>query len=171
MANDLWATPQYIFDWLNSEFHFDLDAAANELNHKCNKYFSTDMEDYPEGAFAFNWHTFGKTIWLNPPYSDPYPWVKKAYEEGQKGATVVCLLPADTSTKWFHEYVLNKSEVRFVLGRIKFVEPETGKETKNSPKFGSMIVVYGANIEPKVVGIKRPNKPKIVRKNNQTGDK
>lgn len=184
MANDLWSTPEYIFDWLNEEFHFDLDVCANELNHKCNWWFGYNKNLFIDGlkviwmggSAAHNngiivGQEFDKLIcWMNPPYSDPYPWVKKAYEESQKGCTVVCLLPADTSTKWFHEYVLNKAEVRFVQGRIKFVDPETGKDTDNAPKFGSIIAIYGPNIEPKVIGVKRPKKPKIMPKNNQTGE-
>jgi hypothetical protein len=30
MANDLWETPQYIFDWLDKEFHFELDTVLHE---------------------------------------------------------------------------------------------------------------------------------------------
>lgn len=157
MANDLWATPQYIFDWLNEEFHFDLDAAANYNNYKCDNFF-TSNEDCPEGAFAFNWNEFGKRIWLNPPYSNPYPWVKKAYEESLNGCTVVCLLPADISTKWFHEWVINKAEIRFIQGRINFDNPIPGKY--NPPKFGSIIAIYGTDVTPKVISVKRPDKPK-----------
>lgn len=103
-------------------------------------------------------------IWLNPPYSDPYPWVKKAYEESQKGCIVVCLLPCDTSTKWFHEWVINKAEIRLLQGRVNFIDPSTGKETKDSPKFGSMIAIYGPNITPCIKPVKRPDKPKIINK-------
>ena len=37
---DNWATPQEFFDELDREFHFDLDPAADENNHKCDKYFT-----------------------------------------------------------------------------------------------------------------------------------
>ena len=42
--SDEWATPQKIFDDLNKEFNFTLDACATGENHKCNKYF-TKAED------------------------------------------------------------------------------------------------------------------------------
>ena len=42
--SDEWATPQKIFDDLNNEFYFTLDACATEQNHKCEKYF-TKAED------------------------------------------------------------------------------------------------------------------------------
>lgn len=35
-----WETPHDFFDKIDNEFHFTLDACANEMNHKCDKYFS-----------------------------------------------------------------------------------------------------------------------------------
>ena len=42
--SDEWATPQSFFDELDSEFHFDLDAAADDLNHKCSRYFTKETD-------------------------------------------------------------------------------------------------------------------------------
>lgn len=39
-----WSTPQAIFDKLNDEFHFTLDAAATPENAKCERYY-TKAED------------------------------------------------------------------------------------------------------------------------------
>lgn len=155
MANDLWSTPQYIFNWLDEEFHFNVDAACNENNSKCIN--GIDVETYNSLGMWWNFRTTPEKakVWLNPPYSDPLPWVKKAYEESQKGCTVVCLLPADISTKWFHEWVIGKAEIRFVQGRISFEG-----DKKGAPKFGSMIAIYGPEITPKVISVKRPDKPK-----------
>ena len=41
---DQWATPQSFFDMLNEEFHFTLDAAADETNHKCERYFTKEQD-------------------------------------------------------------------------------------------------------------------------------
>ncbi len=46
------------------------------------------------------------------------------------------LLPARTDTKWFHKYVLNKAEIRFIKGRLKF------GDGSNSAPFPSMVVIY-----------------------------
>lgn len=35
-----WETPQNLFDKLDAEFHFTLDAAASDENHKCARYFT-----------------------------------------------------------------------------------------------------------------------------------
>lgn len=43
-ATDKWATPQDFFDKLNNEFHFTLDAAADETNHKCDSYYDENVD-------------------------------------------------------------------------------------------------------------------------------
>ena len=62
----------------------------------------------------------------------------KGIRKRARGALVVCLVPARTDTKWWHEYAA-KGEVTFVRGRLKF-----GGQ-KNSAPFPSAIVVF----EPK----------------------
>ena len=39
-ASDEWETPQDLFDDMDAEFHFTLDAAASDENHKCEKYYT-----------------------------------------------------------------------------------------------------------------------------------
>lgn len=57
-----WETPQDFFDKLDQEFHFDLDIAANDNNHKCVRYYTKEMDGLANQA---NW---GGRIWCNPPY-------------------------------------------------------------------------------------------------------
>lgn len=66
---------------------------------------------------------------------------KKASESAAVGATVVMLLPARTDTKWFHEYICGKAEIRFIEGRLKFGGAE------NSAPFPSMIIVFRRNVQ------------------------
>ena len=42
--SDEWSTPDNIFNELNNEFGFNLDVCANDINHKCERYF-TQAED------------------------------------------------------------------------------------------------------------------------------
>jgi site-specific DNA-methyltransferase (adenine-specific) len=127
---DQWATPQYFFDELNSEFHFTLDPCADEFNHKCEKYFSKEQD-----GLLQSWKN--DIVFCNPPYGrEIYNWVKKAYEEYNKGAIVVMLVPARTDTKWFHEFIYKKAEIRFIKGRLKF------GNSKNSAPFPSMVVIF-----------------------------
>ena len=127
-----WTTPQWLFDQLNEEFEFTLDAAASDDNAKCQKYFTER-----ENGLLRSWE--GETVFCNPPYGRKLAeLVKKAYEEGQKtGTTVVLLIPSRTDTRFFHDYILGKAEIRFLKGRLKF------GDAKNSAPFPSLIAVYG----------------------------
>jgi site-specific DNA-methyltransferase (adenine-specific) len=137
----LWETPQYLFDELNAEFHFDLDPCATKENAKCSVFFTTE-----ENGLLQDW---SGTVFMNPPYGkwgtnltcgcpthNIAKWVKKAYQESRRGITTVCLLPARTDTSWWHLFVLEASEIRFVRGRLKFGDSD------NSAPFPSAIVVF-----------------------------
>ena len=130
-ATDEWATPQEFFDELNGEFHFTLDPAASEENHKCETFFTKE-----QNGLTRRWG--GHTVFCNPPYGREIgKWVQKAWEEHKtNGNTVVMLLPARTDTRWFHEFIYGKAEIRFVRGRLKF-----GNATNSAP-FPSMVVVW-----------------------------
>ena len=125
----VWETPQDLFDKLNAEFHFDLDVCALPENAKCEKYYTPE-----DDGLSQPWNGI---CWCNPPYGRTIgKWVQKAYETFAGGGTVVMLLPARTDTKWFHEYIYNKAEIRFIKGRLKF------GNSKNVAPFPSMIVVF-----------------------------
>lgn len=125
---DMWATPQWLYDELNEEFHFDLDVCATKDNAKCANFFTPEMD-----GLSKDWHG---TCFMNPPYGKEISkWIKKAYESSLKGATVVCLLPARTDTRYFHQYCV-KGEIRFIRGRLKF------SDSINSAPFPSMVVIF-----------------------------
>ena len=130
-----WCTPQQFFDELDAEFHFVLDAAATHQNSKCKRCFTPE-----DDGLIQNWD-MGGAVYCNPPYGKEIGlWVKKAYEEAQKGTTIVMLIPARTDTKYFHEYIYHKAEIRFVKGRLKFTD-ENGIPKGTAP-FPSMVVIY-----------------------------
>jgi hypothetical protein len=130
-----WCTPQQFFDELDAEFHFVLDAAATHQNSKCKRCFTPE-----DDGLIQNWD-MGGAVYCNPPYGKEIGlWVKKAYEEAQKGTTIVMLIPARTDTKYFHEYIYHKAEIRFVKGRLKFTD-ENGTPKGTAP-FPSMVVIY-----------------------------
>lgn len=131
-----WCTPQAFFDELNREFHFVLDAAATPENAKCERYFTPEMD-----ALSQSWDV-GGAVFCNPPYGRQLgKWVAKAYlEHIRTGGTIVLLIPARTDTKYFHDYILGKAEIRFLRGRLKF-EDEHGNAGDAAP-FPSMVVVY-----------------------------
>jgi len=109
-AGDERGTPQSFFDALNAEFHFDLDAAADARNKKCELYFG--QGGIANDALEEDWGGEGTTVFLNPPYSVAGAFVAKAREEADKGATVVLLLPVRSDNKWFHRFIWDTSVSR-----------------------------------------------------------
>ena len=149
MSNDLWRTPQEVFNTLNMEFNFVADMASSYENALCNVFF-TEAQD----SLSFEWSKKlpSKTlqyVWLNCPYSDPMPWVKQSLSAQSNGLGVVMLLNSDTSVGWFAEALKGVSEIRYVIadedfdtwrdytsGRINFLgkDGEPGKQN-NKPQF------------------------------------
>ena len=126
---DMWETPQDLFDDLDREFNFDLDVCATQENAKCKRYYTPEQDGLSQ--------PWDGTCWCNPPYGrDIGQWVRRALFASFGGSTVVMLLPARTDTKWFHDYIYKRAEIRFVKGRLKF-----GNSKDNAP-FPSMIVVF-----------------------------
>ena len=131
--SDEWATPQWLFDELNKEHGFTLDPASSEDNFKCPKHYT--LED---DGLSKDWS--GETVFINPPYSKCFEWVKKAHGEAQKENTkVIMLLPGRADTRWFHQFCFDDnvvSEICFIKGRLKF-----GEQTNSAP-FPSVIVIF-----------------------------
>ena len=125
---DLWETPQDFFDRYNAIYGFTLDVCALPNNAKCNTYFTPEQDGLSQEWVG--------VCWMNPPYGRAIAkWVQKAFESAKHGATVVCLLPARTDTRWWHDYC-QRGDVTFVRGRLKF------GGHKNSAPFPSAVVVF-----------------------------
>lgn len=143
-GKDDWGTPRELFETLDKEFHFTLDACANDKNHKCEKYYTIE-----QNGLSKSWG--GETVFCNPPYSKrtkanpgQIAWVEKCYKEAtEKNITVVMLIPARTDTIMFHNYILGKAEIRFIKGRVSF--EIDGKKSKDPAPFPSMVVVFRGN--------------------------
>jgi phage N-6-adenine-methyltransferase len=114
------ATPAWLLDLMLLEFAPTLDVCASEKNASCSNFI-----DEETNSLVQNWRDFGGKnfcAWMNPPYSNPYPWCEKAYEETRApGFRVVALLKLDPSTKWWREFVVKGcTEIRLLEKRIQF---------------------------------------------------
>lgn len=141
---DLWQTPPKLFEQLNKEFNFECDVAASESNSLCINFL--DEED---NAISQPWF---KSNWCNPPYSKILPWVQKARIEHEKGKTIVMLVPADTSVKWFKEGYESCNEVRFISGRLSFINADTQKPVSGNNK-GSVLFIWRAHCKSHCVSL------------------
>ena len=124
--SDDWATPSWLYEQLDAEFHFDLDPCP------LNSTFD---------GLKIPWYG---SVYVNPPYSNVEKFLAKAHEELSAGRahTIVFLVFANTDTKWFHQYVYHQAEIRFLKGRIKFIAP--GK--KNCAMRPSMLAIFRSEI-------------------------
>ena len=126
---EMWATPKILFNQLNAEFGFNTDVCAIQENAKCKHYFSPEINGLKQ-----EWKG---VCFMNPPYGRVlYQWMEKAYLESLKGSIVVCVIPARTDTKYFHEFCMKASEIRLVRGRLKF------GDSVNSAPFPSAIIIF-----------------------------
>lgn len=127
-----WATPWNIFKRFDEVFNFSLDPCCTTETAKCKIYY-TPKED----GLIQEWSKIGNTF-VNPPFSrELIKWVKKSYEEANKGIIVALLIPARTDTKVFQDYCF-KGKILFIRGRITF-----GGGSKNPAFFPSALVVFG----------------------------
>jgi phage N-6-adenine-methyltransferase len=120
-VSDHWKTPAMIYNQLDYEFHFDFDPCP----------FHAEFD-----GLNVEW---GKSSFVNPPYSNISKWCEKAYNEFKLGKTVVLLIPSRTDTEYWHTYVMRATEIRFLKGRLNF------NGSKNSAPFPSSLVIFKAN--------------------------
>lgn len=149
-----WGTPLDFFGRLNDEFRFTLDAAADEGNYKLPRYLT------PEDDTLNTFDLSNERIWLNPPYSDRNmdKWMEWARDQAMThNNLVVCLIPSNTDTKWWHDYVMCASEIRFVKGRIHFLQD--GVAQTQTRHLNSVVVFRPGVMGPVVSAIEaRTNK-------------
>ena len=136
-----WETPDAVFEPLNEEFGFTLEAAASAANTKVPGNYYTREDD----AVMQPWPG---VVWLNPPFGEQMGrFIRKAYKESLVGATVVALLPARTDTACWHECIHGIAEVRFLRGRVKY---ELDGVSQGGAPFPSAIVLWRGDLPTEV---------------------
>ena len=135
-----WATPPEIFDPLDAIFHFNLDAAASDEEHRCSRYFTAETDglaqEWVEPLTGCHEFSYPSRVWLNPPFDHVKAWMKKAVEEAKKGALVVALVANRRDTSWWQDYVSQAEYIIDIRGRITF------KGAPNPASFPSAIAIF-----------------------------
>lgn len=149
---DLWQTPEFIFNYYDKRFGFNLDIAASEDNSLCEYYIDEDQDALSKETICefidddgYSPLTVNKkkvAIWCNPPYSDIMPWVSRCVNiANDYRVPVVMLIPADTSVKWFKAAFRNCTECHLISGRLSFINAETKKPVSGNNK-GSVVFIF-----------------------------
>jgi hypothetical protein len=120
--NDKTGTPKDLYKDLHKEFNFDFDPCPLCYNPE------TDVSGLEQ--------EWGKCNFVNPPYSDIGPWLKKGIECLKEGKKSVFLITARPNSRyWFETVWKHASEIRWLQGRVKFIKGSGGLP------IGSVIVV------------------------------
>jgi len=134
LSSTVWGTPPEVFDPINKEFGFTLDVCAILENTKCDNFFSPDDDGLKQ-----DWGN--NVCWCNPPYgTEVQKWCKKALAESRHGATTVLLIPCKTNTNWWHDLVIPHAEIRFLRGRVCFVQ--NGIQSSQALPWPLAFVIY-----------------------------
>ena len=128
--SDNWKTPERFYEELHKEFGFDFDPCPF-VSDPCLSNYKFDGLNTYWAAINF----------CNPPYSRIADWVKKGFEEAQKGKTVVFLIPSRTDTRWWHDYIMKAKEIRFIKGRLRF------QGAKYNAPFPSAVIIFSTTEE------------------------
>lgn len=132
---DIRLTPQWLFDHLDREFHFGIDAAALPWNAKCDLYITPEQDAL--GPVEWHVRSRGRAVFCNPPFTELGAFCRKAVESMHR-VCVVMVMPADRCEQaWFQHWVLgHAAELRYPKGRVQY------DGAGSSPNFPSMVVVW-----------------------------
>lgn len=137
-----WGTPPDLFQALNDEFGFRVDAAARSDNSLVSHYYGPGHWDL-SSRDALTRETWDSPAWLNPPYGrEITKFLAAAYRQQQRGGIVVALIPARTDTRYWHDYVMRAREIRLIRGRVRF------NGAPASAPFPSAIIVFAPHSGP-----------------------
>ena len=167
--SDEWQTPKALFKELDELYGpFFLDACCTRVNCLVDKH-----KDYLQGGWGvdylsqivhddiqsrrLNWYEDNDSIFMNPPYSNPEPFIKKAWEDA-KYFRVVILVPVSILSNKYMDFLdgmkilrkyegisdsrirdwLRGIEIVHLSRRVKFEHPT---KKVSSPPFACCLII------------------------------
>lgn len=140
---DCWQTPSELIDFMVNRYGaYDLDAAASASNAVCAKFLDEKTNCLKR------WWGSKKHVWLNPPFSNPLPFVEKAAEQARNGNQIDVLLNADSSTAWFRLAQMRAAEIIWIVADIDYhvADDEIVIETAHSGRLAFTNADSGAAV-------------------------
>lgn len=137
-------TPDWLFKWLDSDYHFEIDLAATKMNKHCRDYFCEN-----DDALSQEWANGYSVGFCNPPYSNIGPWFDKATFEALHGFTTVFVVPTFNGDSYWKIASKYATKIINIIGRVEFLRPD-GTPFKGNPR-GTCIVVFTPEGGPPVL--------------------
>lgn len=137
-----WQTPPALFALLADEFEFTFDLAADPTNHLTPRFANGPCVAPAacECGLCVSFPLGAERIFCNPEYQNVDPWIAQFARLGGQGHTVAALLQPKTDARWFGEAARTASEIRFMRGRVQFVDPTDSRGGRN--QWGSILAVW-----------------------------
>lgn len=93
-------------------------------------------------SLPWNAHThLGKGLWINPPYSDPWPWLLRANQWPGVG---LALVKHDHTTRWWRDFI--RGRIRCNLNRRVAFDSPRGPQ-KAAPFPSTLVLFDGGLVE------------------------
>lgn len=108
-----------------------LDPASNRWSEVPARVSWTVADDCLRKT-AREWAEHG-TIWLNPPYSNPGPFLALLVEAAELGADALALIRHDHTTAWWRETFRRCLAVCLLRDRVRFLAGGSRRVTANFP--------------------------------------
>jgi phage N-6-adenine-methyltransferase len=150
-VKDCWRTPRWLVEFCETTLpgrRLLLDAAAGGFprpNAVCPVWLS-EKED----GLSVSWsvpldNKATDAVFCNPPYSNTGAWVKKAAMEIKtNGVSSVLVIPTPNGERYWGFIEEFATAVTFILGRVAFIHPETGRQVKGNTR-GTCVVTFDAH--------------------------
>ncbi len=137
-GSNLWETPAALAEALSLAVGgFDIDPCTATLDRRRARIKAKILLTEADDGLSVPW--IGK-VFVNPPYGRGMSnWIRKCFEESQRGCLVVGLIPARPDSNHWHEYVAGQADVFMLRGRLKFGDGD------NPAPFPSCIVLWRAD--------------------------
>lgn len=119
--SDEWYTPEGILAPAR-EFlgRIDLDPCSCEAANK--EVGADNIYTMEDDGLAQAWG-FARTIWMNPPYSKPLPWIEKIVDWSGPKHSALVLIKTDHSTKWWAEMMSRSIAICQLNSRVSHWGP------------------------------------------------
>ena len=138
-TNDYY-TPKWLFDSMGLEFDIDVCAPVHGIPWIPAKRWFSQIDD----GLAQEWG--GGLVWMNPPFSNVTPWVRKFIENNNGMALLVV-----SRSKWFAELWDKADAIMATQPELKFERPN---ENPKAISFQTFLFAMGDTATDALHGMK-----------------